>query len=69
MSVTRDALKAPTRTRRNGPRTQASTTDPAKASVRHLQWFGGYKGNAIALFNEIDAEVKKWLRVAYEADE
>ena len=33
------------------------TTDPAKASVRHLQWFGGYKGYGIALFIEIIAGV------------
>jgi LDH2 family malate/lactate/ureidoglycolate dehydrogenase len=33
------------------------TTDPAKASVRHLQWFGGYKGYGIALFIEIVAGV------------
>lgn len=29
------------------------TTDPAQASVRHLQWFGGYKGYGIALLIEI----------------
>jgi LDH2 family malate/lactate/ureidoglycolate dehydrogenase len=28
------------------------TTDPAQASVRHLQWFGGYKGYGIALLIE-----------------
>lgn len=33
------------------------TTDPARASVRHLQWFGGYKGYGIALFIEIVAGV------------
>jgi LDH2 family malate/lactate/ureidoglycolate dehydrogenase len=33
------------------------TTDPAKASVRHLQWFGGYKGYGIALLIEILAGV------------
>ena len=29
------------------------TTDPARASVRHLQWFGGYKGYGIALLIEV----------------
>lgn len=33
------------------------TTDPAAASVRHLQWFGGYKGYGIALLIEILAGV------------
>lgn len=33
------------------------TTDPAQASVRHLQWFGGYKGYGIALFIEIIAGI------------
>ena len=33
------------------------TTDPALASVRHLQWFGGYKGYGIALLIEILAGV------------
>lgn len=33
------------------------TTDPAKASVRHLQWFGGYKGYGIALLVEVLAGV------------
>jgi LDH2 family malate/lactate/ureidoglycolate dehydrogenase len=33
------------------------TTDPEKASVRHLQWFGGYKGYGIALLIEIVAGV------------
>ena len=33
------------------------TTDPAQASVRHLQWFGGYKGYGIALLIEILAGV------------
>lgn len=33
------------------------TTDPTKASVRHLQWFGGYKGYGIALLVEILAGV------------
>lgn len=33
------------------------TTDPAKASVRHLQWFGGYKGYGIALLIEVLAGV------------
>jgi len=33
------------------------TTDPALASVRHLQWFGGYKGYGIALLIEIVAGV------------
>jgi len=33
------------------------TTDPAEASVRHLQWFGGYKGYGIALLIEILAGV------------
>ena len=33
------------------------TTDPARASVRHLQWFGGYKGYGIALLIEILAGV------------
>ena len=33
------------------------TTDPAKASVRHLQWFGGYKGYGIAMLIEVLAGV------------
>lgn len=33
------------------------TTDPTLASVRHLQWFGGYKGYGIALLIEILAGV------------
>ncbi|MFA5884766.1 MAG: Ldh family oxidoreductase, partial [Acidimicrobiia bacterium] len=33
------------------------TTDPAQASVRNLQWFGGYKGYGIALLIEILAGV------------
>lgn len=33
------------------------TTDPAQASVRHLQWFGGYKGYGIALLIEVLAGV------------
>lgn len=33
------------------------TTDPAQASVKHLQWFGGYKGYGIALLIEVLAGV------------
>lgn len=33
------------------------TTDPARASVRNLQWFGGYKGYGIALLVEVLAGV------------
>ena len=33
------------------------TTDPAAASVRHLQWFGGHKGYGLAMLVEILAGV------------
>ncbi|OHV34794.1 MULTISPECIES: Ldh family oxidoreductase [Pseudofrankia] len=33
------------------------TTDPAAASVRHLQWFGGHKGFGLALLVELLAGV------------
>ncbi|GAA3382503.1 Ldh family oxidoreductase [Cryptosporangium minutisporangium] len=33
------------------------TTDPAAASVRHLQWFGGHKGYGLALLVEVLAGV------------
>ncbi|SHN46571.1 Ldh family oxidoreductase [Cryptosporangium aurantiacum] len=33
------------------------TTDPAVASVRHLQWFGGHKGYGLALLVELLAGV------------
>lgn len=33
------------------------TTDPAAASVRHLQWFGGHKGFGIAFLVEVLAGV------------